>query len=99
MWRQSMHTNAMAPSREHAAAWPSVSRRNAVKASPDISPTPMANSRWRTRPSPQNMAIDGNVVGRIREDEVGVLALQQAIEGLTAPGITAQEPMPAEHPQ
>ena len=52
MWRQSMQTNAMAPSREVAAALPSVSRRNAVKASDDISPAAMANSRWRVWPKP-----------------------------------------------
>src|SRR5215213_9443016 len=52
MWRQSMQTKAMAPSREIAAALPSVSRRNAVKASEDISPAAMANSRWRVWPKP-----------------------------------------------
>jgi hypothetical protein len=53
MCLQSMHTKAMAPSRQAKAAWPTVSVRNAVKASEDISPAPIANSRWRTRPRPQ----------------------------------------------
>src|ERR1019366_5108560 len=44
---QSMQTNAIAPSRQVLAAAPSVSVRNAVNASLDISPAHMANSRWR----------------------------------------------------
>ena len=48
---------------------------------------------------PANMAIDRNVVRRIGEQEVGTLALQQAIEGLTAAGITAQETMTTEEPK
>ncbi len=42
------------------------------------------------------MAIDRDVVGRISEDQVSALALQQAIKGLTVPGITAKETMTVE---
>ena len=52
MWRQSMHRKAIAPSLQALGAFPRVSVRKPANAVEDISPTPMANSRWRVRPSP-----------------------------------------------
>src|SRR5260370_374532 len=46
-----------------------------------------------------NMAVNRNGVGRIREDEIGELALKQAIDTLTVARIAAQEPMPTEQPE
>ena len=44
------------------------------------------------------MSVDRNVVGRVGEDEVGMLALQQAIERLRIPGIATQQPVPTQEP-
>src|SRR3954466_9184435 len=82
MWRQSMQTNAIAPSQLDPAECPSVCRRNCVNASDDISPAPIANSRCRIRPNPQYIAVNGNVIGRIGEDQAGTLALQDLLKTL-----------------
>ena len=47
---------------------------------------------------PADMAVDRNVVGWVGEDEVGTLALQQTIEGLSLSGIAADEPMTIKQP-
>src|ERR1700730_8320465 len=47
-----MQTKAMAPSWQRAAAGIKVCTRKRVKDALSISPTPVANSRWRMRPEP-----------------------------------------------
>ena len=71
MWRQSMHTKCDGAVAADRAAHGRASRcRKPVKAAADISPAPMANSRWRTAAEPADMAVDRHVVGRVGEDQV-----------------------------
>src|SRR5262249_17297306 len=98
MCRQSMHTNAMAPLRASAAACPSVRCRKRVKAATDISPAPMANSRWRMRPSPVACPSMGTLLGRIGEDEVSPFGSHQPIEHIVVSGIAADQAMAVEAP-
>jgi hypothetical protein len=63
MWRQSMQTKAMAPSWQRAAASANVSTRKRVKEALSISPTRMANSRWRMRPEPHTWPSIGTLYG------------------------------------
>ncbi len=45
------------------------------------------------------MSIDRNIVGRVGEDKIRSLGLQEMIVGHGMPGIAAQQPMPIEEPQ
>jgi hypothetical protein len=48
---------------------------------------------------PTDMSIDRNVVGRVREDQIGAFVPEQSLKGLGVAGIPTQEPMPPELPQ
>jgi hypothetical protein len=45
------------------------------------------------------MAIDGNVIGRIREDEVDPLAIEKIVKALATSGVAAKQAMSIEQPQ
>lgn len=47
-------------------------------------------------PQPTHMAIDGNVVGRISEDEIHPLALEKAVKGLATSSVAAEQAMSIE---
>jgi hypothetical protein len=48
---------------------------------------------------PACVSIDGNIVGRVSEDEIRALLLQEMIVRLGMSRIAAQQPMPIEAPQ
>ena len=49
-------------------------------------------------PEPADMAIDGDVVGRVGEDEIGAGAVQEMLEAQALTRVPTQQPMPAEEP-
>src|ERR1700730_9513401 len=98
MLRQSMQTKAMAPSWQRAAAGVNVSTRKRLKEALSISPTHMANSRWRMRPEP-NMAVNRNIVRRVSEYQVDVFVAEQRCIGVCVAGVTTNEPMAPQDPK
>src|SRR5215207_5714864 len=88
--RQSMHTKAMAPSFDRAAACPSLLRH---LASPH-GELPVPHTAETT-----DMAVNRHVVGRVGEDQIGLFSLQEILEACRLTGIAAQQPMPAQYPQ
>ena len=77
MWRQSMQTKAIAPSRQAAAALPRVVVRNAVNALLAHLAGGQGELAVLDRAEPADMAVDRHVVGRVGEDQVDRLAVQQ----------------------
>jgi hypothetical protein len=47
---------------------------------------------------PVDMSVDGNVVGRIGEDEIGFFNIQQHAERLGGTSVTANEPVASNQP-
>ena len=66
-----------------------------MKASLDISPTPHGELAMADAAEPADVAVDRDIVGRVGEDEIGALALQQALEVVRVAGIAADQPMAA----
>ena len=81
MCRQSMQTKAMAPSRQIAAAWPSVSCKKAGELGRGHLPDAHGELAVADAPEPADMAVDRHVVGRIGEDEVGALVRHESLRG------------------
>ena len=99
IWRQSMQTNAMAPSRQDAAACPSVVCRKAVNGLARHFAGPHGELAMADAAEPAHVSIDRNIVGRISEDEIGAFVAQEALERLTLSQIPTQEPVAPEQPQ
>ena len=93
-----MQTNAMAPSREVAAALPSVSRRNAVKASEDISPAAHGELAMAGLAQAADVTVNRDVIGRVGEDQVRTLVSHEGADRLSVSGVAADEPVSSQRP-